>query len=39
MALLCVLDDSREDGEWIRIRADRPVIGRGKGDLVIPTTR
>jgi pSer/pThr/pTyr-binding forkhead associated (FHA) protein len=36
MALLCVLDDGQADGEWVRVRADRFVIGRGEGDLVIP---
>lgn len=36
LALLCVLDDGQEDGEWIRIRAGAFVIGRTEGDLVIP---
>jgi hypothetical protein len=36
MALLCVLDDGREDGEWYRLRADRCAIGRTEGDIVIP---
>jgi FHA domain-containing protein len=36
MALLCVLDDGQDDGEWVRIRTDRFVIGRTEGDLVIP---
>jgi hypothetical protein len=36
MALLCVLDDGREDGEWIRLRGDRFVVGREDGDLRIP---
>jgi hypothetical protein len=36
MALLCILDDGKEDGEWWRVREDRLVIGRGEGDIVIP---
>jgi pSer/pThr/pTyr-binding forkhead associated (FHA) protein len=36
MAALCVLDDGREDGEWVRIRTPNFVIGRAEGDLVIP---
>ena len=36
MALLCLLDDGRDDGEWIRLRADRTVIGRTEGDVRIP---
>src|SRR5262249_32438237 len=35
MALLIVLDDGRDDGETIRIRTDRFVIGRTDGDLRI----
>ena len=34
---LCVLDDgSNDQGEWIRIRTERFVIGRVDGDLVLP---
>jgi pSer/pThr/pTyr-binding forkhead associated (FHA) protein len=36
LALLCVLDDGREDGEWVRIRTPNFVIGRNEGDLLIP---
>jgi pSer/pThr/pTyr-binding forkhead associated (FHA) protein len=36
LALLCILDDGRDDGEWVRIRAPHFVIGRTEGDLVIP---
>ncbi len=36
MALLCILDDGRHDGEWLRLRGDRVVIGRSEGDVVIP---
>jgi pSer/pThr/pTyr-binding forkhead associated (FHA) protein len=36
MALLCVLDDGRDDGEWVRIRTDHFVIGRTEGNLLIP---
>ena len=35
-ALLCVLDDGRSDGEWVRLRADVTVIGRIEGDVRIP---
>lgn len=35
--LLGILDDgSKEDGEWIRIRSDRIVLGRTEGDVRIP---
>jgi pSer/pThr/pTyr-binding forkhead associated (FHA) protein len=34
--MLCVLDDGREDGEWVRLRGDRVIIGRADGDVVIP---
>lgn len=34
-ALLIVLDDGKGDGEVIRLRADRFVIGRSEGDLLI----
>jgi hypothetical protein len=36
VALLCVLDDGKADGEWVRLRADRTVIGRNEGDVRIP---
>jgi pSer/pThr/pTyr-binding forkhead associated (FHA) protein len=36
MAVLCVLDDGKDEGEWIRLRGDRFVIGRTEGDLRIP---
>lgn len=36
MALLCILDDGLEEGEWLRIRTDRVVIGRSTGDILIP---
>lgn len=36
MALLCILDDGREDGEWVRLRSDRIIIGRSQGEIVIP---
>jgi pSer/pThr/pTyr-binding forkhead associated (FHA) protein len=36
MALLCVLDDGKLDGEWVRLRGDRYVIGRTEGDIRIP---
>jgi pSer/pThr/pTyr-binding forkhead associated (FHA) protein len=36
MALLGVLDDGKQDGEWLRLRADRTVLGRTQGDVQIP---
>jgi hypothetical protein len=36
IGLLTVCDDGRPDGEVIRLRADRFVIGRTEGDLVLP---
>ena len=36
MAMLCILDDGKTDGEWHRLRADRCVIGRVEGDIQIP---
>jgi pSer/pThr/pTyr-binding forkhead associated (FHA) protein len=36
LALLCILDDGRDDGEWVRLRGDRVVIGRTEGDIRIP---
>jgi pSer/pThr/pTyr-binding forkhead associated (FHA) protein len=34
--ILTVCDDGSEDGELIRVRKDRFVIGRTEGDLIIP---
>ncbi len=34
--ILCVCDDGAEEGETVRIRKDRFVIGRTEGDLTIP---
>lgn len=36
LGMLCVLDDGQADGEWVRLRADRTVIGRADGDVRIP---
>mgnify|MGYP006269361099 CR=1 FL=1 len=36
MALLRIVDDGSEDGEVIRIRQERVVIGRGGADVVVP---
>src|SRR4051812_49367698 len=36
MAMLTVCDDGKNDGEVIRIRRHRFVIGRTEGDLCIP---
>ncbi len=35
MAILEILDDGREQGETIRIRKDRCLLGRSEGDVVI----
>lgn len=36
MGLLCICDDGKQDGEWVRLRGDRYVIGRADGDIRIP---
>jgi pSer/pThr/pTyr-binding forkhead associated (FHA) protein len=36
MALLCILDDGKSTGEWVRLRADATAIGRSEGDVRIP---
>jgi pSer/pThr/pTyr-binding forkhead associated (FHA) protein len=36
LALLCLLDDGKADGEWVRLRADRTVLGRTEGEVRIP---
>jgi len=36
MALLHVVDDGREDGDVVRMRSDRLLIGRLEGDVVLP---
>jgi pSer/pThr/pTyr-binding forkhead associated (FHA) protein len=36
MALLRVVDDDSEEGELLRIRQERFVIGRSEGDVVVP---
>jgi pSer/pThr/pTyr-binding forkhead associated (FHA) protein len=36
VALLTVLDDGKSDGEVVRLRTDRFVIGRSEGDFLIP---
>jgi hypothetical protein len=30
------MDDGTDDGEWVRLRGERFVIGRADGDLVLP---
>lgn len=35
MAMLCIVDDGSNEGEWIRIRKDRTTIGRVDADIVI----
>jgi pSer/pThr/pTyr-binding forkhead associated (FHA) protein len=36
MALLCILDDGCDTGEWMRVRGDTFIIGRSEGDVIIP---
>lgn len=36
IALLIVLDDGKNEGEVVRLRSDRFVIGRSEGGLLIP---
>ena len=36
MPTLLVLDDGADDGELVRVRQERFVIGRAEGDLLIP---
>ncbi|NLX97267.1 MAG: FHA domain-containing protein [Rhodopirellula sp.] len=36
MALLCVVDDGGDGGEWFRIRGPEIVVGRDEGDIRIP---
>lgn len=33
---LCIVDDDGAEGEWLRLRADRVIIGRSDGDILIP---
>jgi hypothetical protein len=36
IALLCILDDGRANGEWVRLRSDVTVLGRTEGNVLIP---
>jgi pSer/pThr/pTyr-binding forkhead associated (FHA) protein len=36
IALLCILDDASDDGEWLRLRSEQYVIGRTDGQILIP---
>lgn len=36
MAMLCLLDDGRQEGEWFRLRRELTVLGRTEGEIVIP---
>ena len=36
MAMLCLLDDGKNEGEWIRLRQDVTILGRSEGEIVIP---
>jgi hypothetical protein len=39
IALLTVLDDGKSEGELVRLRSDRFIIGRSEGDFLIPHDR
>ena len=36
MALLHIVDNGRDDGEKVRMRGDRLVIGRSEGEVIVP---
>jgi pSer/pThr/pTyr-binding forkhead associated (FHA) protein len=36
MAMICLLDDGKGEGEWIRLRRDVTIIGRSEGEIVVP---
>ena len=36
LALLSILDDGRQEGEVVRLRADRTILGRLEGDVRLP---
>src|SRR4051794_9083594 len=36
LGLLCIVDDGTQEGEWLRLRGERTVIGRSDGDVLIP---
>lgn len=36
MAMLCLLDDGKQDGEWFRLRRDVTIIGRSEGEIIVP---
>src|SRR5262245_22544285 len=36
LAVICILDDGMDGGEWTRMRGDKLVIGRTIGDLRVP---
>jgi hypothetical protein len=36
IACLCILDDGKADGDWVRLRGDITVIGRNDGEVRIP---
>ena len=35
MLKLCIVDDGQDDGEWVRVRTPRVVIGREEGEILI----
>lgn len=35
VGMLCICDDGKQEGEWLRLRGDRSVIGRSEGDVRI----
>lgn len=36
LALVCVVDDGTDQGEWVRLRGSEWTVGRTDGDLLIP---
>lgn len=39
LAMLCIVDDGQDTGQWVRMRGDSLVIGRAEGDVRIPHDR
>jgi FHA domain len=36
LAIVCLVDDGQETGEWFRVRASKVVLGRTDGDIRVP---
>ncbi len=35
LALVCVVDDGRDQGEWVRLRQPQWIVGRTEGDFIV----